>query len=295
LDALAIKAKELATYEGHPFSRAFAVADVMAGIRAELDKPGVMNAVLSLQGSAIGFRTDKDSTGGYNQAQIKDALIESVMRGLYPVGNEFNIISARSYTTKEGFGRLLKELPGLTNVNIQCSIPHMVGQGATVKVSIKANFKGNPIDENLEFAIRVNAGMGADAITGKSTRKARAWLYGYLTGSEIPEGDAEDSILSNAKNVTPVSMFEKMPATEPVTVAAEESAQGSVDWSRSTPDDIYSEISRLQMIESLTATQCDAWSQKRHGKEFMELPVAMLRSICKDPESWIKQVKAVAQ
>ena len=42
------------------------------------------------------------------------------------------------------------------------------------------------------MAIRVNKGMGADAIVGKLTRKARAWLYTTITGQDAGDGDAED-------------------------------------------------------------------------------------------------------
>ena len=34
--------------------------------------------------------------------------------------------------------------------------------------------------------------MGADAVIGKATRKARKWIYDTITGSEIPEGDVMD-------------------------------------------------------------------------------------------------------
>lgn len=42
-----------------------------------------------------------------------------------------------------------------------------------------------------DIPVRVNAGMGADAILGKATRKASAWLYNELTHAGIADGDAE--------------------------------------------------------------------------------------------------------
>lgn len=34
--------------------------------------------------------------------------------------------------------------------------------------------------------------MGTDAVIGKATRKARAWLFSKLTGMEVGEGDVQD-------------------------------------------------------------------------------------------------------
>ncbi len=36
----------------------------------------------------------------------------------------------------------------------------------------------------------MNAFMGTDAVIGKATRKARAWLFSTITGTEIGDGDA---------------------------------------------------------------------------------------------------------
>ena len=69
--------------------------------------------------------------------------------------------------------------------------------------------KGKKGEKELELAIRVNRGMGADAIIGKALRKARAWLYTTVTGQEVGDGDVEGEIV----DVTPEP--EKSPFEQP--------------------------------------------------------------------------------
>jgi hypothetical protein len=68
---------------------------------------------MALQGSNLGFKTDKDKTGGYSEAEVKTCLIDAVLLGLQPTGNEFNIIASQMYPTGVGFGALIKTTPRL--------------------------------------------------------------------------------------------------------------------------------------------------------------------------------------
>lgn len=198
LDRLSEGAQALSIFEGGRFSTALAAARMMADINEALDAPGVRDAIMPLIDSGIGVRTDrapgnKQNLQPYRWQEIKPAVIEATMRGLPMVGNCWNIISARCYVTKEGFGLLLKRFPGL-RYSIICGVPHMADAGAVVDARIRWSVGGQDHDETVSFAVRLNAGMGADAAIGKATRKARAWLYGTLTGTEAPEGEAEDVV-----------------------------------------------------------------------------------------------------
>lgn len=198
LDRLSEGAQALSIFEGGRFSTALAAARMMAEINEALDAPGVREAIMPLIDSGIGVRTDrapgnKQNLQPYRWQDIKPAVIEATMRGLPMVGNCWNIISARCYVTKEGFGLLLKRFPGL-RYSIVCGVPHMADAGAVVDARIRWSVGGQDHDETVSFAVRLNAGMGADAAIGKATRKARAWLYGTLTGTEAPEGEAEDVV-----------------------------------------------------------------------------------------------------
>jgi len=180
------------------FQKTFAMA---AGIRQlkNLITDEMMKDIMPLQGSSLGFRTDKDSSGGYPLPVVRECLIEAVLRGLQPVGNQFNIISGRCYTTKEGFTHLLKTLQGLSDLKLSFGIPKMQQGGATVDAAATWKYNGAADSLTRELAIRVNAGMGADAVLGKAERKIRAAVYAQITGTVLSDGDADQEPI----NVTP--------------------------------------------------------------------------------------------
>lgn len=187
LDNLA-KSCQLANLQDNPFENAILVANAMVEIRQSLT-PELMAPIMALQNTKIGFKCDKS----YDAETVKNALIEATLRGVRPVGNEFNIIAGQCYITKEGFGRLLREIPGL-KFSITPDVPKMKSEReAESTVTIEWRYNGESEKRQMTFAIRVNSGMGADAIIGKATRKARAWLYNYLTDMELGDGDADDA------------------------------------------------------------------------------------------------------
>ena len=119
-------------------------------------------------------------------------------------GNEINIIAYNLYVTKEGFGRLLRELPGFTNLQIQIGVYAMnaTGDGAMVPCSAAWRYNGTPQVMHCEkdastdwrIVVRVNKGMGPDAIIGKAESKLLRRIYARITGSELlSESDADDN------------------------------------------------------------------------------------------------------
>lgn len=191
------------------FMRTFRLA---AGIRAlnQAINSEMMKDIMFLQGLSLGFRTDKDSGQGYSEDVVKQCLIEAVLRGAYPVGNEFNIIAGRPYLTKEFFTRKVREFPGLTDLRLSPGVPSLSSSGQGALVPYVATWRLNNLPMRLErlarkidevttiderIPVRVNSGMGADAITGKATRKMLAAIYGQLTGSEglLPDGEADET------------------------------------------------------------------------------------------------------
>ena len=67
------------------------------------------------------------------------------------------------------------------------------GKSANIFMSIVWQLNGGEKKQReIEFPIKVNSFMGDDAIVGKATRKARAWLYNSITGLEIGDGDVQD-------------------------------------------------------------------------------------------------------
>ena len=176
-----------------------------AGIRRlnELITDAMMADVMGLQGTSLGFKTDKDKTGGYDVGTVKHCFIEARLRGARPVNNEFNIISAQPYLTKNFFSRAVREFPGLSDLRLMPQVPQLKSGGALVPYRATWLLAGEAMslerveagNEDRRIAVRVNAGMGTDAIIGKATRKILAEIYGILTGSyeAVPVGEVEAS------------------------------------------------------------------------------------------------------
>ena len=103
------------------------------------------------------------------------------------------------------------------------AIPRNAGDsGAIIKFGLEWILNSKSFSKELELAIRVNRGMGADAIIGKATRKARAWLYTTVTGQEVGDGDVDGEIV-DVKPEEVKSPFEEAP------VEAEDKATESGD------------------------------------------------------------------
>ncbi len=223
LDALSREAFEAFNADGQ-WSRTLALGSAVAMLSDALDEK-VMRSIMKLQNKRLGFKTDNPR--GYDAATVRDALIEAVAMGLSPVGNQFNIIGGNMYVTKEGVTMLLRKLPGLSALKLsqkpavvrKSATPGVRKDGSTyereealVTVEVAATFKGREIRESYDFVIRVNAGMGQDAIAGKAERKARARLYNYLTESSMLEVDEEEAAVRAPRNVTPVRAAAEAPS-----------------------------------------------------------------------------------
>ena len=76
---------------GGEFSKALLMAEGMETLQ-KLLTPQIMKSVNTLQGSRLGFQTDKRPGEVYHIDVVKKCFIEAVIRGARPVGNEFNII-----------------------------------------------------------------------------------------------------------------------------------------------------------------------------------------------------------
>lgn len=186
------------------FEQELAVARSIVQLRGVLQP--VMGDVMALMNTSLGFRTDrdpnvtpKDKDGNpmtpYPVAIVTDVFIEARLRGFHAINNEFNIIAGRFYGCVTGFERLVKSYPKVTDVKDNYSIPTMHGEkGAIVKAS--ATWIQDGVKQSLErdFAVRVNYGMGADAIVGKAKRKLYAAVYSRLSGVVTPEGEAGDDV-----------------------------------------------------------------------------------------------------
>jgi hypothetical protein len=257
------------------FEKGMLLAEGMAELRKALT-PQMMQSILTLQGNALGFKTDKDKDGGYDMDTVRDCTIEAWLRGFYHVNNEFNIIAGRFYGAKAGFERKVKQFPGLTDLDIFKGAPEVAGGNAYVTAAAK--WKLNGVEDSITFQkqtlaggqvidlrvpVRVNSGMGVDAMLGKADRKIYSSIYNRLTGNRdiIPEGEVGDVIDVHAteKRVHKSSLFDAAPPTE---AAGPDPAEQDIIYSE------YCEhIAALSSADECTQCAKAAAQDKRLGND----------------------------
>jgi hypothetical protein len=183
------------------FVMAYRLAEATVALQ-ELLTEEYMLPIMKLQGTRLGFKTDRDAEGGYGMLVVKKCLIEAVLIGVQPVGNQFNIIAGDAYITKEGYGYLLRTMPGLS-YKITAELPRINADktSAAVKMRVKYTHNGVTATEELDIPAKVYPKSSSpDYVIGKATRKARHWLHTTITGSETPEGDIMDASFETVKS-----------------------------------------------------------------------------------------------
>lgn len=191
-----------------PITQAVQLAQGMHAIRQAMSDEVVQAVFMPLQGSPLGFTTDRDSAKDgpkkYGIDVVRDVMIEGMIKGLRPIGNEMMIISGRLYSPKNGLKRMVKEFPGLTDLEIEIGVPVSGQDGALVSAVAKWQLDGQTMEvrrgveqrpDGTRFdnriPIRVNKAMGIDAIRGKAERKLFHDVYERIAGSAFAVQDAD--------------------------------------------------------------------------------------------------------
>ena len=78
----------LAQSMNEQFKKAFIIAECVQQLR-DLLTPTVMKSLMKLQNTTLGFMTDNPA--GYKEDVVRDCIIEGIMNGVMPVGNQLNI------------------------------------------------------------------------------------------------------------------------------------------------------------------------------------------------------------
>lgn len=164
-------------------------------------KGDVLKEIQQLAGTSLGFLTDRDHDDkGYPEQVIRDCAVEALIRGARLIGNEFNVIAGKCYLTKAYFERQLAEL--VQDLRITEGVPETHQHGALVPMTASWQLDGRTYQldcvktESLDnrIPVRVNKGMGVDAILGKAHRKLYARIYRQVTGSEwVSEAEPEEA------------------------------------------------------------------------------------------------------
>lgn len=292
IDEVASGAMELFKTAGS-FESELAVAQAMNELRLALTDE-MMKPVLGLMNTDLGFRTDrdprvtsKDKDGNplapYGVEVVRECFIESKLRGFHAVGNEWNIIAGRFYACKNGFRRKVTQWPGVTDFKDSYDPPRVVGdKGALVKCRATWNKDGIAQSIDREIPVRVNFGMGSDAILGKAQRKLLAAVHDRLSGVVTPEGEANEELDVQTASAKPSARFaEAKPAgVQDVAPETGQSAQQElarivtgagfafddfVKWAHRTGILSQEECDKLSCFDDMTENQARRFANARAG------------------------------
>lgn len=186
-----------------------AMSEGIAICRQLVTPQWVQKYVIPLMNTSLGFKTDKNGAKGpndyYTAQDLVDPIIECLLKDFALTGNEFNVIAGNFYGAQNGYRRKVREIPGLTDLEELAGEPVGANGNTTVRYIVRCKINGKPwelLNEQRQpgrkFTIRVNSGMGPDAIIGKAARKALKAAYEEITGTAItdveePEAAANDN------------------------------------------------------------------------------------------------------
>jgi len=264
------------------------MAQAITDLRAALT-PEVMKPVMALMNTPLGFMTDRtDPHNLYTVDEVREFAIETTLRGFWLVGNEVNMIAKRMYAAQAGCAGKLNRMGKITDLVMDYELPHLVGdRGATIEYKASWKQNGTPQSIKCTFPIKVNNGMGADAIIGKAKRKMLARILEQTTGVAVPEGEVEPDISS----MKPATVAPKFPAfTKPA--LAQPSKPEPKPAPEATPE--QSGTIRNDMADFLASNRVDFTAFQRalvelkimpeadSISEWNEVPIALCQRLQKD-------------
>jgi hypothetical protein len=165
----------------------------------------IMARIMRLMNSDLGFLTDKDPTRNskikvdetYPESVVRRCVVAALLQGVFPVGNEMNIISGRLYIAQAGYMRKVREYPGISDLYVLPGIPAVLNGQMTCRVA--ATWKIGEVKMTLHdhegkpgrlFAISNQTPYSTpDNNTGKALRKAYKAIYEYISGSVHTDDD----------------------------------------------------------------------------------------------------------
>jgi len=173
------------------------VAQYMESLREAIEP--FMPAILKLRDSPMGFRTDrgKDSNKTpYDEATVKECVVEALLRGVKLVGDQFNIIASRTYITLNGY-RLLVNGSGCQQLTYDVQPIELNEKEHKIQGKASWVLDGKTYSIEKQFSCKAHLSKSGFPITtweqtqGKATRKLFKAIYETVTGRAFHEPDED--------------------------------------------------------------------------------------------------------
>lgn len=187
---------------------------------------------MPLMNTRAGFLTDRNPAKPkrgqqpatpYSINEVRACLKDAILKGLLPVGNQFNIISGSVYITREGYTALLSRM-GVKHRIIpsqladrdgyavySCRIEAMTSQGDRISYTNEVLFKRGQYDSDA-------------LLQGKAYARSVKSLWTYVSGldsGDAVEDDAVERVIEDAPaEVVPPTQSAQQVATPPRTAQA---------------------------------------------------------------------------
>ena len=226
---------------------AFQAVCVVKMMRDALTDQVVKQVFEPFMNTKIGFCTDKDpnrprkkkdgtfeTPKPYSTEVVRDCIIDAVINGLMPTGNQFNIISGTMYPTKEGYAALLKKIGCKYMISYSQDNTPQNPSAAEIRCNISFEHDGEKNGFTMVATVPKDSFSSYDQLKGKAERRAKKALYEYLTGCDLGDAD-EDSSTPEAQQIPNAGRQIAMPAPEAPAESAREAmnraaAQTDSDW-----------------------------------------------------------------
>lgn len=206
LDEIASEVTTSIAGAGH-MERMFIMSAGITALREALT-PQIMERIMPLMNSPNGFKTDRDpsrrnrdgkSSDPYPVAVVKECMITSLLLGLYPVNNEWNIIAGQCYPALNGWKRKFEQIPGISDIVLVPGNPTPHQKVAIVRVALSWKLNGVPGQltdhegkPGRPFSITFNGYEGIDQLIGKAKARAYRAAFEQATGSVCTIGIPPD-------------------------------------------------------------------------------------------------------
>jgi len=193
----------------------------------------IADLLMKMMNTQDGFKTDRgekqsnaNNRTPYDRQTVIDCTAAALMRGVLFSGNMFNILFGECFITANGWLYKLQQIPGFSDFKVYPGTPAAAnGQPA---VRIGASWKMNGIkddlrdakgDEGIVFAVKVQSGMGPEAVVGKAKARAYRLIYETLTNTKQTNVDDDDVSVLAAAPVNGTAKAEPKAETPPATKA----------------------------------------------------------------------------